>query len=138
MTHLCVHARGNTSARIHGESIDIRAESELLECTSSNRVNSYPAYDQSSPNLATHPSSFIFHFLIFFLLLSFSFFFLTFLLPIFEIVALLKQRYIYIYIHALLIISNFCRVRLSLLLILVLLDKLCGYSFFSSFYIHFR
>lgn len=129
MTHLCVHARGNTSTRIHGESIDIRAESELLECTSGNRVNSYPPYERSSPNLATHPSSFIFRFLV--SSSSSSLFFFSFILP------LKSLRYWNNDIYTR-FLSNSCQLRLSLFLIFVLLDKLFGYSFFFFLYSEYK
>ena len=41
-----------TRARIHGESIDIHAESELRGMHEQHRVNSYPVCNESSPNLA--------------------------------------------------------------------------------------
>lgn len=72
MTHLCVHARGNTRAPIHGESIDIHAESELRECTSSTEFNSYPACNESSSNFVD--SSFLSSFVIFIFFLFFLYF----------------------------------------------------------------
>lgn len=130
MTHLCVHARGNTSARIHGESIDIRAESELLECTSSNRVN--PAYDQSSPNLATHPSSFVFHFFFFCSLFSSSSFSSFF----FFLLSVPSNRCPRYWIATITYTRVFNRIEFLPRIfrldpcIIGWLDKLCGYSFF--------
>lgn len=80
VTHLCVHARGNTRAPIHGESIDIHAESELRECTSSTQFNSYPACNESSSNLVD--SSFLSSFVIFiFFLFSYIFVLLSLCTP---------------------------------------------------------
>lgn len=82
VTHLYVHARGNTRAPIHGESIDIHAESELRECTSSTEFNSYPACNESSSNLAD--SSFLSSFVIFiFFLFSYIFVLLSLCTPYF-------------------------------------------------------